>query len=472
MSGNITVLLNEKRYNIKTLPSQIINDLLLEGCKRAGILNPEEYSLKYRSNILDLSLPVRLAGFPAGAKLTLVKQKYLEQDIKVALQIVDREKRLIKSFPADTTLWEILCHFEQTTEPPINITRRSVAVKIKDQVNQYYEMPIVRIISKEFSGPEVLEKITLASQGIVNGSVVLYVKFEKIQKCFNEMMALLPQKDIKLLEKNIKMDIENISENKEDTEQTKSQISEKPLSQIPKHETSEEISIDELISKREILVLSKPTSSNLYASKVNTNEEDHEMTLEMAIFYQNILSSKAKRVGNNRNSNIHQELEQENNLKKKYNIKFKLPDGMQIIGSFEGNERIQALYDFIRYVIQYSDEPFYLYTTPPPKHLLNVKGTLASNPNFSSKTIVIFKWADNAQSYVKEHSTLKDTYLNMQKDISTIITSLKDEEDEEEKEEKKEEKKQDLNLSAISSNSPSLRTLNSKKKPKWLKLSK
>ncbi|EMR10932.1 hypothetical protein PNEG_01078 [Pneumocystis murina B123] len=471
MPGNIIILLDSKRYTIKTTPTQLINDLLLEGCRKAE-LNPQEYSLKYGSNILDLSLPVRLARLPAGAKLTLVKQKYIEQDIKVALQVVDQEKRLIMSFPADTTLWEILCYFEQTTDPPINITKRSVTAKFKNQVNEYYETPIVRIISKEFNGPEVLQKITLASQGIVNGSVVLQVKFEKTQKYFNEMMALHPQKNIKLPGKNIKMDIESNSENKEDTKQTKCQISQKPLFQIPEHDTSKEISNDELISKREILILSKPASSSLYASKVNTNEEDYELTLEMAISYQNILSSRTKRIGNSKNSNIHQELEQKNNLKKKYNIKFKLPDGMQIISSFEGNERVEALYDFMRYVIRYSDEPFYLYITPPPKHLLNVKETLASNPNFSTKTTVIFKWADNIQSYVKEHSTLKDTYLNMQKDISTIATSLKNEEEEEEEEKKQEEKKQDYKPLTISSNSPSLCTPSSKKMPKWLKLSK
>lgn len=232
--------------------------------------------------------------------------------------MVGEERRLIRAFPAKTTLWEILCYFEQTAEPAVNITRRSVAVKLKNQLVQYYEAPIVRVISKEFSGPETLERTTLASQGIVNGSVVLQVKFEKTQKDYSEVMALLPQKEVKLAEKGMKRGIGGGAEGRaEDAGQRKPQTSEKPSFQMQEQDTSKEIGDDELISRREVLILSKPTSSTLYASKVNTNEEDYELTQEMAIFYQNILSARTKGIGSSRDLNIDQQLKQKNNLNRK-----------------------------------------------------------------------------------------------------------------------------------------------------------
>lgn len=46
MSSHVVILSNARRYTIKTNPTQLINDLLLEGCKKAGQLDPQEYTLK------------------------------------------------------------------------------------------------------------------------------------------------------------------------------------------------------------------------------------------------------------------------------------------------------------------------------------------------------------------------------------------------------------------------------------------
>ncbi|KAG5438609.1 hypothetical protein PCANB_002715 [Pneumocystis canis] len=422
MSGNIIIIWNARKYSIKTKPTQLINDLLLEGCKKAGQLNPQLYTLKYGSYTLDLSLPVRLARLPAGAKLMLIKREYEQKDIKVALQIIDLEKRLILSFPAQTTLWEILCQFEKITNPPINITKRSISIMSNDQPNHYYEMPTVRIMNKEFNNLETLTNITLYSQGIIEGSIVLQVKFEKTQMYFDQIMTLLQEKDKKLHKEDKKESKENL----QPIEKTVKQIECKELFELhpqsPNPNLPEQKDSPELIQNRGILVFSEPTSSDLYSSKIDTTDEDYEMTLETAISYQNMLSAKAKGF-NNQRSNIRQESEQNDNLKKKYEVKFKLPDRMQVIGTFDGNENVQALYDFMKHIIRYSEEPFCLYITPPPKYLLNMEKTLAYDLGFSPKTTVIFKWKETAHPHVKEQNILKDAYLNLQKDIYTIFGS-------------------------------------------------
>ncbi|KAG5517861.1 hypothetical protein PMAC_000315 [Pneumocystis sp. 'macacae'] len=457
MSGHVVILSNARRYTIKTSSTQLINDLLLEGCKKAGQLNPQEYTLKYGSSVLDLSLPIRLARLPAGAKLMLIRREYGKSDIKVALQIIDLAKRLTLSFPSQTTLWDILCQFEEVEDPPINITRRSFEMASDNRLDHYYETPVVRIINKEFNGPNILKNITLSSQGITKGNVLIQVKFEKTQIYFDQMIALLPKKEEKIYEENKKMP-EKLPTSEKQEEITCNKLLE-AQPQPSRNILFEQID-NQLISDRKILVLSVPTSSNLYSSEVNTNEEDYEITQETAMFYQNILSAKAKGYCNQK-INTQQKTEQENNLRK-YEVKFKLPDGMQVIGTFYGNENVQALYDFIKHIMHYSEEPFCLYITPPPKYLLNMEVTLASDPNFSTKTTIIFKWEKNAQSYVKTHSILKDIYLNLKTDMPTNIECQED----------KQDKREDTLTVLTSQSSSSLNKSSSKKIPKWLKLSK
>ncbi|KAG4305259.1 hypothetical protein PORY_001429 [Pneumocystis oryctolagi] len=458
MPGHVFILSDSRRYIIKTTPTQSVNDLLLEGCKRAGQLDPQEYILKYGHSILDLSLPIRFVQLPTKQDFFLypfLSDTYLE-NVRVALQIIDFEKRLILSFPSQTTLWDILCQFEETENPPINITKRSVSVVSDGKIDYYYETPVVRIMNKEFSEPNILKDTTLSSQGIIEGNIVLQVKFKQTQIYFDQIKSTLPKKEIY-----------------KDNEETESQsVSTKPIEQTEYkknlnyqskiHQTTpfKQMDSHKLILDREILVFSAPTSSSFYSSKVDTNEEDYEMTLETAISYQNMLSAKAKGLSG-QYSNIQQESKQDNF--KKHEVKFRLPDGMQVIGTFQGNENVQSLYDFMKHLIQYSEEPFLLYTTPPPKYLLNMKAILASDLNFSTKTTIIFKWDDTAQSCVREHNILKDTYLNLQKDISEIATCSED-------------KEENTTLPAVVPPqrlpSPPKCKSNSKKIPKWLKLSK
>lgn len=70
-------------------------------------------------------------------------------DIKVALQITNLAKRLTSSFSSQTTLWDILCQFEEMENPPINITKRSFEVMSDNRLDRYYETPVVRVINKE-----------------------------------------------------------------------------------------------------------------------------------------------------------------------------------------------------------------------------------------------------------------------------------------------------------------------------------
>ncbi|CAG8605289.1 3970_t:CDS:2, partial [Acaulospora colombiana] len=67
--------------------------------------------------ILDLSLSVRFANLAPGAKLDLIRitAPKVHSDVQVALQVEDGG-RVIEKFPITTSLWDMLVHFENSSQ--------------------------------------------------------------------------------------------------------------------------------------------------------------------------------------------------------------------------------------------------------------------------------------------------------------------------------------------------------------------
>jgi hypothetical protein len=92
MASNVVVLHNNRRYVVKTTPSMLCREILVQACDKIGFKSTDNLGLKYqppsmafynlptlthayrngKSNV-DLSLPVRLANLAAGAKLDIYK---------------------------------------------------------------------------------------------------------------------------------------------------------------------------------------------------------------------------------------------------------------------------------------------------------------------------------------------------------------------------------------------------------------
>ena len=150
MASNVTVELEGepyKRTSIKTTPAMSLKTIRDNACEKLKLPLPDTFGLKYlKANSLDLSLSVRYANLPAGAKLVLIKQnssttptasinppgdssnmvtdvpvssstvssaptnsRILEVNVAVC---IDDGTRIIKKFPVTLTFWDILRSLE------------------------------------------------------------------------------------------------------------------------------------------------------------------------------------------------------------------------------------------------------------------------------------------------------------------------------------------------------------------------
>jgi tether containing UBX domain for GLUT4 len=137
MASNVTVELEgepTKRVSVKTTPAMSLKAIATTACEKLKLSQPDAFGLRYQKALLDLSLSVRFANLPAGAKLLLVKQGTRSissdeskahsasdhaapvdikvQDVNIALQ-VDDGTRLVKKFASSMTLWGVLKNFEE-----------------------------------------------------------------------------------------------------------------------------------------------------------------------------------------------------------------------------------------------------------------------------------------------------------------------------------------------------------------------
>jgi len=119
---------------------------------------------------IDLSLTFRLSGLSQNAKLTLSKRAVSgNQEVNIALQT--QKERLVAKFPASTSLWDILKHWEK--EKGVNFTTDSdVIPDSKDNVKVYMQ-PVITYTTKEITTNEDLRAMTLAKLGLIGGSGLL-----------------------------------------------------------------------------------------------------------------------------------------------------------------------------------------------------------------------------------------------------------------------------------------------------------
>ncbi|KND03870.1 uncharacterized protein SPPG_01323 [Spizellomyces punctatus DAOM BR117] len=160
-----------KKLTLKTTPATPLKHLVDTAVEKWGLGNAEGFGLRHGKNNLDLSLSMRFANLAQGAKLSLVPIKNGPAGpISIALQTPDGT-RLVDKFPASTTLWNILVHFE--TRDGINLTKRTnIENKMKKPV---YMMPVCVLMNKEFSTIESLKNTTLQKAGLTSGNGVVRV---------------------------------------------------------------------------------------------------------------------------------------------------------------------------------------------------------------------------------------------------------------------------------------------------------
>lgn len=197
-----------KTVRIATTPVKYLTEVRDEACQKFGISN-DNFTLKYVQELIvgnkadlfrynnkpiSLSQQIRLANLPQGARLELVQASRSPTVISVALQLP--ASRLVEKFASNTSLWEILRHFESGKGNNYNFTQRGVPEMSGSsgtgRLN--YETPVLTVMPghREHSGLANLQQ-TLSQLGFDSGSALLKLSFKNSGMPLEEAMAQISQ---------------------------------------------------------------------------------------------------------------------------------------------------------------------------------------------------------------------------------------------------------------------------------------
>ncbi|KAJ2005733.1 hypothetical protein GGI04_002134 [Coemansia thaxteri] len=231
--SSVTVVYGPGRsVSVKVTPTTTLQAVLTAACeKMPHTPRPDSHSLVYNAKPLDLTLPIRFANLPQGAKLTL-KQRSSSSSaanspklaqgasptVKVALQLVG-SSRIIADFDPSATLWDIIVAAENSPDHRLNLTNkfkpaaatspsdfgekkpwgsgflqtllsaatgsRSGSSSPQQQQQQqstgptsppqalFYQQPVLLLLNKEYSSNVELQQTTLKSLGFTTGSLMI-----------------------------------------------------------------------------------------------------------------------------------------------------------------------------------------------------------------------------------------------------------------------------------------------------------
>lgn len=155
---------------------------------------------RHKQKQVDLSIPFRTSGLLAGAKLELVQKSKTPSAVQIALQIPQPEAkeipggRLIKKFPSDLSIWQVLRQFESgeaSAGKNINITARGVAQTASSENSGagqlFYETPVLNIMGRELGSFADFQK-SLSQLGHNSGNVLIRLSFRRTEQTLYEAM--------------------------------------------------------------------------------------------------------------------------------------------------------------------------------------------------------------------------------------------------------------------------------------------
>lgn len=205
MSSHVVVVSPDvKRVSVKVNPGTHMFDVLEEACKKLN-LQVDKWSLKHQKRVINLSDQFRVTTLTPGAKLELVANSKTTSVVNIALRLPEAEAkaipngRLTEKFRSDTTLWKMLRQFESKGSPSghtLNFTDRGIPQTSNGTQagsgQLYYEMPSLRIMSREISSLADFQK-TLSQLGLTSGSHLIQLSFNSTDKTLNDAMQEISQ---------------------------------------------------------------------------------------------------------------------------------------------------------------------------------------------------------------------------------------------------------------------------------------
>ena len=400
----------------------------------------------YRNNnkTIDLSRTVRLSGLTSGARLELVASSKSPSVVSVALQLpqaeADGTTRLTDKIPSDTTLWRILRKFESTSPSSRNYTGRGIPVaegQGSGAGRLYFETPVIQIMGRELVSFTDLQK-TLAQLGFNSGSTLLRLNFRRTETPLEEAMIQIGQyfKDVeeevapeKKSDSAEAMDISSDKPHESATKDLDGPDDEAPgltgaqnptetASTSPKNlnPASQNVEIVTGPSQRPIAVFAPPSSSTPQAAQQAFNEADYEPTVDHAKMHQQRLKSKGQNQRLLTDAELAAQAEDQARRSAQIRevvIRVRFPDQTQVDATFTSSDTAGHLYDHVRGLMLYTEEPFNLqFNTSKGPHQIphNPDTKLISDVGLKARELVTFVWAEGASNKARLGEPLKEEF--------------------------------------------------------------
>ncbi|KUI65992.1 Tether containing UBX domain for GLUT4 [Cytospora mali] len=471
MSSHVVVVAPDvKRVNVKVNPGTYMFDVLEEACKKLN-LEVDKWTLKHQKNLVNLSDQFRITRLTAGAKLELVAKSKTTSVVNVALRLPEPEAkdipngRLTEKFRSDTTLWKMLRHFESKGAPSgrtLNFTDRGVPQTSNGTQagsgQLYYEMPVLRIMSREISTLADYQK-TLSHLGITSGSHMIQLSFTPTDKTLSDAMQETSQffrdeEAAEAKEKEVeKAPIVDAPATKETSPASavadqKVAPSEEAVSTGASNESPEAaapapdaMEIDTEVTQPEatkevdasaagasslqpVGIFSAPTNSAPAAASIHVPDSVYTPTIAHAQAHQHNLQESAV----NRRLKSDAELEAQARAEeakvaavKSVSIKVRFPDETSAQWNFGPEDTSATLYRAVQSVMAQESAPFKLVLSglPSPANRLKddegVKHKLIRGYKLSGRVLVNLVWEDGVPQDVKKAPFMKGSFASQAK---------------------------------------------------------
>lgn len=350
MASFVTVIHAARQYKIPCTPAKIMNDVLIEACTKAD-MDPNIHGLRHGKANLDLSMTVRLAHLPGGAKLDLIKvASNADVRVNVALNLPGTARKTVLVLPT-CTLWQVLETFESQVGQSILHTSAPRASHI------YRQQTVVQLMNKEYQTDEQLRGTSLASLGIKNGSAVVRVSFRETSDLVTDST---PESAVLAPTLSPSDHVTSLLACPDDVVQGTATKFE-PIQPVDTIDDAK-ISMPGR-TKRNVEVLLPSASGAPHYSTSMDREEDLKMSVEQAKAYQASLISRSQHSAPLLTQSYRDQQAADKRLKSKPDtcrVKFRFHDGTQVISSFSPSEVTSELFSFVRDVIEDTSMDFVL----------------------------------------------------------------------------------------------------------------
>lgn len=426
--------------------------------------------------------------------MELVVKSNTPSAIQIALQLPQPEAknipggRLIKKFPSDMTIWQILRQFESgdaNAGRNINITARGVARTSggSGAGQLYYETPTLNIMGRDFSNLTDFQK-TMSQLGHNSGSVLVRLTFRTTEKTLFDAMndigkyfkdteaadraAAPAEEEVHYTDKaepgpdTPMADAPRIEEQVDESLQT-SAAPEAAESSSERVETKSENPLDP------INVFLAP--ANDIPAAVNAPQEDVDFTPTVA--HAQLHQARLQESSRNRRLPSDKELEQKAAAEEakiasitSVLVRVRFPDNTSSDWQIDQSSTGAFLYNAVRHVMSTKDLPFHLVISGGTKVIkddASEKNRLVKAYKFAGRVLVNLVWDDSVTKDLRKQpflqsSTAKNAQEVRMPDLPTYV-----------------EEKADPNLVVKQETKKEGRILDSdgkKQVPKWLKLGK